>query len=623
MRLRIQSQYETQIGNTGRDVRCILNKWLVCVALCLAGIFTTTIRCEAIEKSEASDDIHPNSASRTIANAGTTIVSSSAHPEIASSSSWGSAYIPSDSWIYPAMLRLYSLGYVDTVFLSMRPWTRLSVVHALQASSDRITQGSDEAKEIFAKLERELSIETLPHGMNRGTIYGVQSVYTRMMGIAGTPLRDSYHLGQSIVNDYGRPYQEGFNNVTGYSTLNETGRLSLYVRGEYQHAPASQGYSLQLANNLSKLDAVGPYAAPNAPQATIPAGPIAAQNTFRLQEATLSFHMLGHEISGGKSDAWLGPAVGGAMAWSNNAENIYSFRVNRVEPLSIPLVSKVLGPMRYDFFVGSLKGHTNPNSPWVHAEMFAFRPTNNFEFGFERTIIWGGAGHAPVTLHTFLKGFFDINDTTGLEKYSRNDPGARFSDFNFSWRLPYVRRYLTLYVDALSHDDVTPISSPRRSAYRPGIYLSQFPGLRKLDLRVEGCLTDQPVSRSTQGSFTYWEQIQVQGYTNKGFIIGDWMGREAKGGQAWLTYHLSGNEWIEAKYLTKKTPNDFISGGVTQNSFSIGAVKRISRDVEVQGSMQYERWKAPIYRSGQQQDLVASIQVTWFPKLRQQTRAIH
>ena len=46
------------------------------------------------------------------------------------------------------------------------------------------------------------------------------------------------------------------------------------------------------------------------------------------------------------------------MAWSNNAENIYAFRINRVEPLNIPYVSKVLGPMRYDFFVGSLKGHT-------------------------------------------------------------------------------------------------------------------------------------------------------------------------------------------------------------------------------------------------------------------------
>ena len=64
-----------------------------------------------------------------------------------------------------------------------------------------------------------------------------------------------------------------------------------------------------------------------------PPGPIAAQNPFRLVEASLSFHLLGHEISGGKSDAWLGPAQGGAMAWSNNAENIYSFRINRVEPL--------------------------------------------------------------------------------------------------------------------------------------------------------------------------------------------------------------------------------------------------------------------------------------------------
>jgi len=37
----------------------------------------------------------------------------------------------------------------------------------------------------------------------------------------------------------------------------------------------------------------------------------------------------------------------------------------------------------------------------------------------------------------------------------------------------------------------------------------------------------------------YWEVEQRQAYTSKGFIFGDWIGREAKGGQAWLTYHLS------------------------------------------------------------------------------------
>ncbi len=592
-----------------REVKA--SKRLLYAVLCLAGVLITTARGETTELGETSSDHARLEATNAVVIAS----KSPLKPHVEENSS-GSAYIPSDSWVYPAMSRLYSLGYVDTIFLSMRPWTRLGVVHALLASHDSIMQGPNEAKEILASLERELYIEMQPEGRDRGTVYGFQSLYTRMLGIAGTPLRDSYHLGQTIVNDYGRPYQEGFNNVTGFSTLNETGRFSLYVRGEYQHSPAAQGYSLQLAEYLSKEDQI-PYVGSNTSQATIPAGPIAAENTFRLQEAVLSVHLLGHEISGGKSDAWFGPAVGGSLAWSNNAENIYSFRINRVEPLNVYLISKLLGPMRYDFFVGSLKGHTSPNSPWVHAEMFAFRPTNNFEFGFERTIIWGGLGHAPVTMHTFLHGFFDIHDTTGQEKVSRNDPGARFSDFNFSWRLPYVRRHLTLYVDALSHDDVTPISAPRRAAFRPGIYLSQFPGVPRVDLRVEGATTDEPVSRSTEGLFTYWEGIQRQGYTNKGFIMGDWMGREAKGGQAWLTYHLSSNEWLELQYLTKKTPNDFISGGVTQNSFTIKIVKRLGRDIEIDSSVQYERWRAPIYRTGQQNDAAAAVQLTWFPKLRQ------
>jgi hypothetical protein len=270
------------------------------------------------------------------------------------------------------------------------------------------------------------------------------------------------------------------------------------VRGEYQHAPPAAGYSQALSQQLSIIDGI-PFSGYNLHQATIPTGPIAAQNPFRLVEASLSFHLWGHEISGGKTDAWLGPAQGSAMAWSNNAENIYSFRINRVEPLHIPLVSRVLGPVRYDFFYGSLKGHTDPNHPYTDAVMFSFRPTKNFEFGFERTIIFGGAGHEPVTLHTFLKGFFSFRDTTQGEKVSRNDPGARFSDFNFSYRLPFVRNFLTLYADSITHDDVTPISAPRRAAYRTGLYLSQFPKFHKLDLRVEAVSTDPKVSRSVFG----------------------------------------------------------------------------------------------------------------------------
>lgn len=528
---------------------------------------------------------------------------------------YGSTYIPVDSWVYPAMTRLYSMGYLDTMFLGMRPWTRRSALHMLQDSKyDIVNSNNEEAQEILAKLLTEFDAE-VPSGFTaRGAVYGLESAYTRFMGIGGTPLRDSFHLGQTISNDYGRPYESGFNNVTGFSTVNELGPFSLYVRGEYQHSPSADGYSHTLATQISKLDSI-PYGPPNEPQATIPAGPIDAQNPFRLVEASLSFHLLGHEISGGKTDAWLGPATGGAMAWSNNAENIYSFRVNRVEPLNVFLLSKLLGPVRYDFFIGSLKGHTSPNSPWVHSEMFSFRPTVNFEFGFQRTIIFGGKGHAPVTLHTFFKGFFDISDTTVAEKFSRNDPGARFSDFNFSYRLPFVRRYATLYADSIAHDDVTPVSAPRRAAYRTGIYISQFPKLHKLDFRVEAVTTDPGVSRSYAGHFNYFETVQLQGYTNKGNIMGDWIGREAKGGQAWLTYHLSGNEWVQLEYLNKKTPKDFIPGGTTQNQFKVSVVKRLMPDLEMNAWVQYEGWKAPMYKAGLQKDTAAAVQFTWFPKL--------
>ena len=537
----------------------------------------------------------------------------------------GSAYIPVDSWIYPAMMRLYSMGYVDTMNLSMRPYTRRSVLHMLQKSEDAILSSEDnQAQDILAAVLNELTDEgvtdrTLAGGA-RGTVYGVQSVYTRVMGVSGPVLRDSFHLGQTFFNDYGRPHESGFNNITGFSTVNERGRFSLFVRGEYQHAPAGPGYSQALSAQLSLIDQIVPFAPPNYPQATIPTGPIAAQNAFRLVEATLSYHLLGHEISFGKSDAWLGPGMGGAMAWSNNAENMYSFRINRVEPLYIPYVSRLLGPVRYDFFYGSLKGHTFPNHPYAHSDMFSFQPTPNFQFAFQRTIVFGGQGHEPVTMHTFLKGFFSVNDTNAGLKFSRDDPGARFSDFSFSYRLPFVRNYLTLYADSETHDDVTPISAPRRAGYRPGIFLSQFPGAKRIDLRVEGVSTDCATSVCNGGGNEYIETIQKQAYTNKGNIMGDWIGREAKGGQAWLTYHLSGNEWVDVQYLHKKTPKDFIPGGTTQDQWRVDVVKRIGPDIEINGWFQHERWKAPIYMPGGQSNNSVTVQVTFFPKLKTATR---
>jgi hypothetical protein len=330
---------------------------------------------------------------------------------------------------------------------------------------------------------------------------------------------------------------------------------------------------------------------------------------------------LNHEISFGKQDDWLGPGLGAGMAYSNNAENIYSFRINRIEPLRIPFLSYVTGPFRYEFLVGSLKGHVVPEDPWVHVEKLSFRPTENLEFGFERTVIWGGKNHEPINLHSFLRSFFSFTAPNGAVKDSTADPGARFGAFDVSYRLPLMRKWLTFYTDSEAHDEISPPDAPRRSSYRPGLYLSHFPGVPKLDLRVEAANTDPSTRDSQGGKFEYWEGVQRQGYTNQGQLFGDWIGREDKGGQAWLTYHLSGDEWIEVGARTQKATKDFIPGGTTLSDINFQVVKRIGKDFEVNGNFIYEHWLAPIYPSGtptnpgtQQTVTSTTIQLTWFPK---------
>jgi hypothetical protein len=537
----------------------------------------------------------------------------------------GSPYISLDSWIYPAVLRLYSLGYVDTVYLGMRPWTRSSVSNMLDEVGSRIEDydagpTTDEAARIYTALTRELHYNPQSSCQPPEDKMRVESVYSVARGISGTPLRDSYHLGSTVINDYGRPYQGGFNNYTGVSGYASAGRFMLHVRGEFHEAPSAVGYSNALTQTLANQD-VGAFPVANNPatgspyiQTTIPQGPIATISDLRFIEAYASYRLLNHEISFGKQDDWLGPGMGGGMAYSNNAENIYSFRINRTEPLLIPLLSTLTGPFRYDFLVGSLKGHTYPNDPWVHVEKISFRPTENLEFGFERTVIWGGKGHEPINLHSFLRSFFSLSAPTTAVKESSADPGARFGAFDFSYRLPFVRNWLTLYSDSEVHDDVSPIDAPRRASWRPGIYLSHVPGIPRLDLRVEAAYTDPPITNSTGGHFMYYEYIQQQGYTNQGQLFGDWIGREDKGGQGWITYHLSGDEWLQIGARNQKAAKDFIPGGTILNDIRFQVVKRIGKDFEVNGNFAYERWKAPIYLSGLQTVTTTTIQLTWFPE---------
>jgi membrane-associated phospholipid phosphatase len=518
-----------------------------------------------------------------------------------------STYVPLDSWVYPAIERLVARGYINTAFVGFRPYTRLSCARMLVELNTNVEAHTDLPHDIY-QLKKSLEAEFADE---MGTLEGrpfesirLESLYSRTMGISGTPLADSAHFGQTIVNDYGRPYEEGASNVTGFSARAEDGRFAFYVNGEYQHAPSAPAYSLPVREVIATVDQRGVQ-------------PAAANKTidhFRLLDTYAAVKMLGMDFSVGKQSLWWGPGESGSMLMSNNAEPFWMLQVNRSDPLYIPGLSKFLGPFRSAFYFGKLSGHDlSPVGPYFWGQKISFKPTENLELGFTRNAVFAGEGHVPLTFGSFWNSLSSFNDVTTSVKFSRNDPGARHASFDFYYRVPKLRRWLTIYLDSLVHDDVSPISAPQRSAWNPGIYLTHFPALPKLDFRVEAVSTDPPVPQSDGGLFMYYEVVYHNLYLNNRNLMGNWIGREGKGYQAWSTYHLSPKSSLQAGFRYAKIAKDFIPEGTTQYDANLSAILRVNPDLEVKSFVQYESWLVPVLNPTRQHDLAASVQLTWWP----------
>ncbi len=397
--------------------------------------------------------------------------------------STGSPYVELDSWIYPAIERLAALGYIRMAFLGMRPWTRIECAHLVEEASDRVAfdgeSGSREAARLYYALEREFAgdLETASGGGNEKTAR-LESIYSITTGINGPPLNDSYHFGQTIINNYGRPYQEGFNTYDGFSGYGTAGRFTLYVRGEYQYAPSAPGFSQSIENLIGTLDVNPPRTA----------APIPATSQFRLLDTYVAAKVADWNFAFGKQSLWWGPGEGSVLIFSDNAEPIYMFRASQTAPFVLPWIFHWLGAMKLDFFVGKLSGNDYPPRPMIHGEMVSLKPTPNLELGFSRTAEFGGVGRA-ITPAASFNSYFSYFHSSVL--YGTNDnPGKRNGGFYFSYRLPFVRDWLSIYSDAISDDDPSPIASPRRAGIDTGIYLTHFPKIQKLDLRVESTNTN-------------------------------------------------------------------------------------------------------------------------------------
>jgi len=520
----------------------------------------------------------------------------------------GFTYVALDSWVYPALERMVAMGYISAEGLGLRPWTREQCARMTRRLGEVIEDGNgppDSASDVYTALRREFADELGLNPAESNDKIMLESVYERATEISGRPLNDSYHFGQTIIDDYGRPYQQGFNSALGFTARADTGPLAYYVQGEYQHAPGAPAYPLSVRQVIATAD-------DNPVQ---PAIPIQQTDQFRLLDAYAALDLNNNEISIGKQSLWWGPLQGGPMIWSTNAEPIYMVRLNRVKPIHLG------GPvfLRFDAFFGKLSGHQFPRQPYVHGQKITLQVTKNLEFGFSRTVVFAGEGH-PLTFGSFWRGFISVGDNPTSIPGSSQDVGDRRGGFDFAWRVPGLTRWLTFYSDSIADDDPSPLAAPRRSGWSPGLFLSHVPGLPKLDLRVETPFTNLANHDSSGGKFIYFNTAYHDSHTNKGEILGSWVGREGNGVQAWSTYWFGPISSLQVGYRNFKLAPDFIPGGGTQNAYSARAVFQIKPSWQVQGLIQYEKWDVPVLSPNRVSDVVSSVQVTFNPR-RLQLRA--
>jgi len=516
----------------------------------------------------------------------------------------GSPYVQLDSWIYPALERLAALGYIHSQFSDMRPWTRRECARMVQEAGQGLgidPGASSEAQRFYAGLKKEFQpdLDAMSRNGAERTIR-LESSYVGMTGISGRPLNDSYHFGQTIINNYGRPYQEGFNTYDGFSAYGVAGRFTIYVRGEFQHAPSAPAYPLSVRQVIATVD-------DNPLQ---PAAPFAAQNQFRLLDTYVAANLAGWNLAFGKQSLWWAPNQGGALLFSDNAEPIYMARASRIAPFQLPWIFRLLGPMKWDLFYGKLSGNQYPSGPLIHGEKISFKPTRNLELSFSRTAEFGGVGRR-ITLGALYHSYFSFQSSVGYP--ASQNPGERNGGFDFSYRIPGLRNWMTLYGDLMSRDDPNPLDAPRRASWNPGLYLAWIPYVPRLDFRIEAVNTDPPSSPARNGQFDYWEGFYHDLYTNKNNLIGDWIGREGTGFRAWSTYWFSPQNTIQLGYRHAKVDGKFIPAGETLNDGSVAFNWRVRENLQLRAFLQYEEWLAPILAAKPQTNWTSSVEISFFP----------
>lgn len=306
-------------------------------------------------------------------------------------SNMASTYVPIESWVYSAFDRLAAEGYLPSAFFSLHPWTRMDCARLVDEAEEQLDETEDQVAAkpkasdvpaLLASLNEEFAVELAGRAGARNIEFRMESLDQRVTTIAGHPLTNGFHFGETLVNDDGRPFAEGASIYSGASFRAMAGSFAAYVRTELQSVPL--GGATLFSNNaepidMLRYDRVRPFTLPS---------------IFKL----------------------LGPI---------RAELF----VGRLSGAQFVLTPTLFGS----------PGIALGERPFIHGEKVSFKFTPNVEFSVSHTVIFGGPGD-PVNISSFLRSVISTSTKNGV-----NTPGDRRQAVDAQYRIPGLRNCLTGY----------------------------------------------------------------------------------------------------------------------------------------------------------------------------------
>ena len=178
--------------------------------------------------------------------------------------------------------------------------------------------------------------------------------------------------------------------------------------------------------------------------------------------------------------------------------------------------------------------------------------------------------------------FMEIETIPAIARVTSTSPGG----------CPSCSKLVTLYADAYSDDDPSPIDAPRRAVWNPESILRAYPFCS-----IWICAWRPSVPKGWRtimaASTTSSTDQYLDSNTNKGFLLGNAIGRDGRAIEGRSSYWFPARTRVEAGYRQNKISAIYFPGGGTITDGFVNAYYAIGSHWQADIFTQYERFLDP------------------------------